>query len=99
MRPIRGPRGEPRCARWPGPGAGEREALARACAVPQPARVRRPRPAREDEDEVVLVMGIPGAGKSRIAREYVERGHARLNRDERGGSLRALAGALEHELS
>jgi aryl-alcohol dehydrogenase-like predicted oxidoreductase len=79
--------------------AGEREALAHAFAVPQPARVRRPRPAREGEGEVVLVMGIPGAGKSRVAREYVERGHARLNRDERGGSLRALAGALEHELS
>jgi aryl-alcohol dehydrogenase-like predicted oxidoreductase/predicted kinase len=45
--------------------------------------------------EVVLVMGIPGAGKSRAARGYESRGYARLNRDERGGSLRDLAGALE----
>ncbi len=42
--------------------------------------------------EVVIVMGIPGAGKSRLAADYVRRGYVRLNRDERGGSLRALAG-------
>jgi aryl-alcohol dehydrogenase-like predicted oxidoreductase/predicted kinase len=47
------------------------------------------------DGEVVLVMGVPGAGKSRIARDYETRGYARLNRDERGGSLRELAGALE----
>jgi aryl-alcohol dehydrogenase-like predicted oxidoreductase len=45
--------------------------------------------------EVVLVMGIPGAGKSRAARDYEARGYVRLNRDERGGSLRGLAAALE----
>jgi predicted kinase len=49
--------------------------------------------------EVVLVMGIPGAGKSRIAEEYVARGYERLNRDERGGSLRELAGALDERLA
>jgi hypothetical protein len=43
----------------------------------------------------VVVMGIPGAGKSRIAEDYVARGYVRLNRDERGGSLRELADALE----
>jgi adenylate kinase family enzyme len=47
---------------------------------------------------VVLVMGIPGAGKSRLAQEYVSGGYARLNRDQRGGGLRALAEALETEL-
>ena len=36
-------------------------------------------------------MGIPGAGKSRLAEDYVARGYVRLNRDERGGSLRELA--------
>ena len=60
---------------------------------------RRARPAhparRRSGAEVVLVMGIPGAGKSRVAEEYVERGFVRLNRDERGGSLRELAGELE----
>jgi adenylate kinase family enzyme len=48
--------------------------------------------------EVVIVMGIPGAGKTRLAEGYVERGYARLNRDERGGSLRALAGELDERL-
>lgn len=44
-------------------------------------------------------MGIPGAGKSRVAAELAARGHARLNRDERGGTLRALAAALDRELA
>ena len=39
-------------------------------------------------------MGIPGAGKSRVADDYVARGYLRLNRDERGGSLREIAVAL-----
>jgi aryl-alcohol dehydrogenase-like predicted oxidoreductase/adenylate kinase family enzyme len=77
--------------------AGDRAVLARAFGKPGPARLERPR-LREDAD-VVVVMGIPGAGKSRIAEEYVARGYLRLNRDERGGSLRALAEALEGELS
>jgi hypothetical protein len=49
--------------------------------------------------EVVVVMGIPGAGKSHVAEDYVARGYARLNRDERGGTLRALMGPLEEELA
>jgi hypothetical protein len=44
-------------------------------------------------------MGIPGAGKSRLADEYVERDHVRLNRDERGGTLRALAAELDTHLA
>jgi hypothetical protein len=48
--------------------------------------------------EVVVVMGIPGAGKSRLAADYVARGFVRLNRDERGGSLRGIAAALEETL-
>ncbi|HEY3726764.1 MAG TPA: aldo/keto reductase [Solirubrobacteraceae bacterium] len=51
------------------------------------------------QGEIVIVMGIPGAGKSRVAASYVERGYARLNRDERGGSLRALAGELDDLLA
>jgi aryl-alcohol dehydrogenase-like predicted oxidoreductase len=77
---------------------GERVALRRAFGgAPRPARTERPQPS--DDGEVVVVMGIPGAGKGRIADEYVERGYVRLNRDERGGSLRELADALEHELA
>jgi diketogulonate reductase-like aldo/keto reductase len=49
--------------------------------------------------EVVLVMGIPGAGKSRVAESFAARGFRRLNRDERGGSLRELATALDEELA
>jgi aryl-alcohol dehydrogenase-like predicted oxidoreductase len=49
--------------------------------------------------EVVLVMGIPGAGKSRVAEEFVAQGYVRLNRDERGGALRALVVLLEEELA
>jgi aryl-alcohol dehydrogenase-like predicted oxidoreductase/predicted kinase len=50
------------------------------------------------EREVVLIMGLPGAGKSRLAEGFVADGYVRLNRDEAGGSLRDLAGALEREL-
>ena len=71
--------------------AGERESLGAA----RPVRARR----RASGGDIVLVMGIPGAGKSRIAEEYAARGYVRLNRDERGGSLRDIAAALDGELS
>ncbi len=77
--------------------AGDRAALAEAFGGARPDRAERPQPA--GDGEVVLVMGIPGAGKSRIAEEYVSRGYLRLNRDERGGSLRELADALDQELA
>jgi aryl-alcohol dehydrogenase-like predicted oxidoreductase/predicted kinase len=48
--------------------------------------------------EVVLIMGLPGAGKSRLAEQFVADGYARLNRDDTGGSLRALTVSLDHEL-
>jgi len=54
---------------------------------------------RKREGEVVLIMGIPGAGKTRLAGDYTERDYLRLNRDERAGSLRQLAEALEEELA
>ena len=54
--------------------------------------------ARRRRRDVVVVMGVPGAGKSRVAEEYAARGYLRLNRDERGGTLRELAGALDEEL-
>jgi aryl-alcohol dehydrogenase-like predicted oxidoreductase/predicted kinase len=73
---------------------GERAALAREFGG-----VRRARAERRGDGDVVLVMGIPGAGKSRVAADYVARGYLRLNRDERGGSLRELADTLEAELA
>jgi len=62
-------------------------------------RSSRRRAAARREGEVVVVMGIPGAGKSRIAESYAAHGHERLNRDERGGSLRDLAAALDEVLA
>ncbi|MGE5691817.1 MAG: aldo/keto reductase [Pseudomonadota bacterium] len=76
----------------------EREALARALGRVRPAHAVRRRRAREHA-EAVIVMGIPGAGKSRIAEAYVARGYRRLNRDERAGSLRQLAEALDEALA
>jgi aryl-alcohol dehydrogenase-like predicted oxidoreductase len=69
--------------------------------------IRRPAPrssARSGANarargDVVIVMGIPGAGKTRLAAGYVERGYTRLNRDERGGSLRSLVGELDQQLA
>jgi diketogulonate reductase-like aldo/keto reductase/predicted kinase len=75
---------------------GERELLERALGGLRPATAARR--ARRD-GEVVVVMGIPGAGKSRIAEGYAARGHERLNRDELGGSLRDIAAALDDVLA
>jgi aryl-alcohol dehydrogenase-like predicted oxidoreductase/predicted kinase len=60
---------------------------------------RERRPVAKTDGEAVIVMGIPGAGKTLRAREYAARGYERLNRDERGGSLRALAAALDERLA
>ena len=74
----------------------DREVLSRAFGGAQP----RVAPLRKQDDaDVVLVMGIPGAGKTRVAEEYVTRGYVRLNRDERGGSLRDVAVALDEALA
>jgi aryl-alcohol dehydrogenase-like predicted oxidoreductase len=78
-------------------GDGERAALRRGFGGLRP--VPTGGPAASGDAEVVVVMGIPGAGKSRIAEELAGRGHVRLNRDERGGSLRELADALEEALA
>ena len=51
------------------------------------------------EADVVVVMGIPGSGKSRLAGDYTDRGYARLNRDDRGGSMRQLDDALDQALT
>ena len=77
--------------------ADERAALAGAFGRARPARAPKSRPA--GDGDVVLVMGIPGAGKSRIAAECAARGYVRLNRDERGGSLRDIAAALDDNLA
>jgi len=67
-------------------------------------RLSRPRAARPPtipraDAEVVLVMGIPAAGKSRLARARSDADTIRLNRDERGGTLRDLSVALDEALA
>jgi aryl-alcohol dehydrogenase-like predicted oxidoreductase len=54
---------------------------------------------RDASGDIVVVMGVPGAGKTRLAEEYSDRGYVRLNRDERGGSLQELAEELESALA
>ena len=66
-----------------------------ALGLSTPTRRSRPR----GDGDVVVVMGIPGAGKSRVAEQYVARGYVRLNRDELGGTLRDIAAALDKQLS
>jgi aryl-alcohol dehydrogenase-like predicted oxidoreductase len=75
----------------------ELEALESAFGRRRPTRARTA--PSDDDGDVVLVMGIPGAGKTLLADEYQARGYVRLNRDERGGSLRALADALDEVLT
>lgn len=48
---------------------------------------------------MVLVMGLPGAGKTTFAETFVADGFVRLNRDEAGGSLRDLVPALDAALA
>ena len=49
--------------------------------------------------EVVMIMGLPGAGKSELAEEYVARGHLRLNRDTLGGTLKGIVKRLDDALA
>lgn len=49
--------------------------------------------------EIVMIVGMPAAGKSTLAAEHEARGFLRLNRDDRGGSLLDLARVLDRELA
>jgi aryl-alcohol dehydrogenase-like predicted oxidoreductase/predicted kinase len=63
-----------------------------------PRRRRAATPVAAPGD-VVVVMGIPGAGKTVVAEGLAADGYERLNRDERGGTLRDLAQALDRALA
>jgi len=79
-------------------GPGARTLLGQAFGGIRRTRPEQPSPSSQHGD-LVLVMGIPGAGKTLVSSQYAGRGYVRLNRDERGGTLRELADALETELS
>jgi aryl-alcohol dehydrogenase-like predicted oxidoreductase/predicted kinase len=73
--------------------------------VPAVAGVRRPAAVRAGpaiqtatRAELVMILGLPAAGKSTLAETFVAQGYTRLNRDELGGSLRSLAATLESSL-
>jgi aryl-alcohol dehydrogenase-like predicted oxidoreductase/histidinol phosphatase-like enzyme len=57
-------------------------------------RRSRSSPVTSIDGEVVLIMGLPGAGKTTAAQALAARGYTRLSRDDEGGSLRNLVGAV-----
>jgi aryl-alcohol dehydrogenase-like predicted oxidoreductase len=80
------------------PGARSPEAVRSAVAALErepPGGPSGPPPGPSGA-EVLLVMGLPGAGKSRLAAGL--EGYERLNRDGLGGSLAALARELDRRL-
>ena len=56
------------------------------------------RPPKHATGDVVIVMGMPGAGKSSLARSLESDGYHRLNRDALGGSLSDLVPLLDEAL-
>ena len=68
---------------------------ARLLRVPRDAR----RPPDTAAGDVVVLMGLPGAGKSTLAADLVGQGYERLNRDEEGGRLADLLPLLRSRLA
>jgi histidinol-phosphate phosphatase family protein len=76
-------------------------ALAATAPPVTPAGLRELAPGEGpgDESEVVVMMGIQGAGKSSEVARYLDRGYARLNRDQLGGELDDLIPKLAEMLA
>lgn len=76
--------------------------LDQLCPAAQPLRRSGPQVpgalSSGRQADVVMVMGLPGAGKSTVARGLAADGYLRLNRDDAGGTLRNLVPALERAL-
>ncbi len=98
--PIVGARTPERAARLPivASTALDEELLEKLDArFPALGAIRRPPRTPEQSDrEVVMLMGVPGSGKSTAAARY--RGYVHLNRDTLGGTLRRVIDALGRAL-
>lgn len=57
------------------------------------------RSAPTSEGELVLLMGLQGAGKSTLARGWVDRGYENLNRDVLGKGLKDVAKIADEKLT
>jgi aryl-alcohol dehydrogenase-like predicted oxidoreductase/histidinol phosphatase-like enzyme len=68
-----------------------------ARALRSPSASRRPRSGRSGD--VVVMVGLPGAGKSTVVADLVREGYERLNRDEAGGRLADLLPELKARLA
>lgn len=65
----------------------------------RPHLVRAAPVAVRADGEVVLVMGLPGAGKSTYAETLIAQGYHRINRDSSGGILKDLLPPLDAALA
>jgi predicted kinase len=68
-------------------------------AVRAGTRSRTPARSLRSDAEVVMVMGLPAAGKTTLTETLVAEGYRRLNRDEAGGSLGSLIPELQRALA
>ena len=75
----------------------DRFAVCRAAAAGRAARIAVS--GWREDAEIVLIMGLPAAGKSTVAEGLVADGYTRVNRDEKGGSLDSLLPVLDTLLS
>lgn len=75
------------------------ERFAAADILRRPMASRRPPGGVDHDGDVVMVMGMPGAGKTTHAAPLVEQGYARLNRDELGGRLADMVLRLDEHLA
>jgi HAD superfamily hydrolase (TIGR01662 family) len=51
-----------------------------------------------DKKEIILICGLPAAGKSTIVNNYIQNGYTRLSRDIEGGGLDDLNESLEKQI-